>query len=166
MGFTFLAHLVRMVPIYWQVVKVIWHKEAHRRRTHMDGSVVGCTLAPLLYTIVPLPSICGGDAAFVKLLWPLVIIDGVGGGSGGSIGGGRDRSSSSSSRFVIIFIDGYGFKNNACLAVAEMGDRFVTIDMGRKEGGMLCPFRGGGGWVPIWHLGWGLPPYQVASWSI
>jgi len=31
-------------------------------------------------------------------------------------------------------------KNNKCSAVAEMGDCFATIDMGRKLG--LCPFRG------------------------
>jgi len=31
-------------------------------------------------------------------------------------------------------------------AVAEMGDR---LDMGRKRGGLLCLFRGGGSWVPI-----------------
>jgi len=30
-----------------------------------------------------------------------------------------------------------------CSAVAEMGDRLPTIDMGRKEGGgLLCPFHG------------------------
>jgi len=26
-------------------------------------------------------------------------------------------------------------------AVAEMSDRLATIDMGRKEEGLLCPFR-------------------------
>jgi len=34
-----------------------------------------------------------------------------------------------------------------CSAVAEMGDRLATIDMGRKEGGLLYSFRGS--WVPI-----------------
>ena len=34
-------------------------------------------------------------------------------------------------------------------AVAEMGDRLTTIDMGRKIGGCCAPFRGGGSWVPI-----------------
>jgi len=35
------------------------------------------------------------------------------------------------------------YKNSA---VAEMGDRLATIDMGRKVGGLLCPFsrRGAG----------------------
>ena len=60
-------------------------------------------------------------------------------------------------------------------AVAEMGDRFATIDMGRKWGVVplfvgtwgLCPFLGG-----AWYAsntkspGRGLPPYQVASSSI
>jgi len=48
-----------------------------------------------------------------------------------------------------------------------MGDRLATTDMGRKE--LLCPFPGGGQLGPHLtqcHLGWGLPPYQVASWSI
>jgi len=50
-----------------------------------------------------------------------------------------------------------------------MGDRLVTIEMGRKEGGCCAPFAGGGDGSP--HLtqcglGRGLPPYQVASWSI
>jgi len=32
---------------------------------------------------------------------------------------------------------------NKCSAVAEIGDRLATIDMGREEGGcMLCRFRG------------------------
>jgi len=31
-----------------------------------------------------------------------------------------------------------------CSAVAEMGDRLATIDMGRKLGMGLCPFVGGG----------------------
>ena len=35
-----------------------------------------------------------------------------------------------------------------------------AIDMGRKVRGLLCPFPWGG------HLGRGLPPYHVASWSI
>jgi len=35
-------------------------------------------------------------------------------------------------------------------AVAEMGDRLATTDMGRKVGGLLCPFCVGvGSWVPI-----------------
>jgi len=51
-------------------------------------------------------------------------------------------------------------------AVAEMGDRSVaTIDMGRKEGGLLSPYRGrklGPRLTPC-GLGRGLLPYQVAS---
>ena len=42
-----------------------------------------------------------------------------------------------------------------CSAVAEMGDRLATIDMGRKEGGGCCTI-------------WPWPrstPYQVTSWS-
>jgi len=51
-----------------------------------------------------------------------------------------------------------------------MGDRLATLDMGRKvRGGPMPLLRGS--WVPLPHLtqcglGWGLPPYQVASWSI
>jgi len=37
--------------------------------------------------------------------------------------------------------------NNKCSAVAEMGDRLATTDMGRKLGGGLFPFWGI--WVPI-----------------
>jgi len=49
-----------------------------------------------------------------------------------------------------------------------MDDRLATIDVDRKEGGVV-PFSGLGGLGP--HLtqcgqGRGLPPYQVASWSI
>jgi len=33
-------------------------------------------------------------------------------------------------------------------AVAEMGDRLATIDMGRKVGRLLCPFPSGS-WVPM-----------------
>ena len=87
-----------------------------------------------------------------------------------------------------------------------MGDRLAVIDIGRKEGTLLCPFRDGVAWSPsntmwpgpkptslpsailihpaVWpHQTWaknwglgphltqygqsrGLPPYQVASWSI
>jgi len=38
------------------------------------------------------------------------------------------------------------------MAVAEMGDRLATINMGRKVGGawLLCPFPRGS-WVPIEH---------------
>jgi len=33
-------------------------------------------------------------------------------------------------------------------AVAEMGDRLATIDIGRKEGGCCALLRGEGSWVP------------------
>jgi len=48
------------------------------------------------------------------------------------------------------------------LAVAEMGDRLATIDMGRKLGA-VPPFGGGAGFPSstMWP-GRGLPPYQVA----
>ena len=52
-------------------------------------------------------------------------------------------------------------------AVAEMGDRLATIDMGRKVGSSmplsmwkLSPH------LAQYDLGWGLSPYQVTSWSI
>jgi len=39
--------------------------------------------------------------------------------------------------------------NRKSSAVVEIGDRFATIDMGRKVGqGLLCPFPCGN-WVPI-----------------
>ena len=42
------------------------------------------------------------------------------------------------------------FRNSyKCSAVAEMGDRFATIDMGRKLGGCTHFFFWGGSWVPI-----------------
>jgi len=59
-------------------------------------------------------------------------------------------------------------KKNKSSAVAEMGDRLATIDMGRKVGRRCC----GGAGSPLGHhlrqcgLGPGLPLYQVASWSI
>ena len=56
---------------------------------------------------------------------------------------------------------------NKCSAVAEMGDRLATIDTGWKLGGGLCPFWGElGPHLTQCGLGWGLPSYQVASWSI
>ena len=53
-----------------------------------------------------------------------------------------------------------------CSAVAEMGDRLATIDMGRKFG--VCPLFVGGLGLHLTQcrLGRCLPPYQVASWSI
>jgi len=75
---------------------------------------------------------------------------------------------------------------NKCSAAAEMDYRLATIDMGQKDGaavppfacnrhqpksgGLLCPhFFGRGELGPHltqYRLGRGLPPYQVASWSI
>jgi len=46
-------------------------------------------------------------------------------------------------------------------AVAEMGDRFATIDMGRKLGDCCAPFHGAGELGPHLtqcRLGRGLPP--------
>jgi len=50
-------------------------------------------------------------------------------------------------------------------AVAEMGDRLATIDMGRKVGEATVPLSVGelGPYLTQCHLGRGLPPYQVAS---
>ena len=48
-------------------------------------------------------------------------------------------------------------------AVAEMGDRLATTDMGRKLEGGCAPFFGGRGLGPRLErsgLGRGLPPYQ------
>jgi len=50
----------------------------------------------------------------------------------------------------------------------EIGDRFATIDMGRKLEGCCAPFVGEGGGQLGPHptqcrLGRGLSPYQVAS---
>jgi len=40
--------------------------------------------------------------------------------------------------------------SNKSSAVAEMGDRLTTIDMGQKEGGCCAPFfLGGGSCVPM-----------------
>jgi len=43
---------------------------------------------------------------------------------------------------------------NKSSAVAELGDRLATLNMGRKVGGCCTPppfFLGGGSWVPIEH---------------
>jgi len=42
-------------------------------------------------------------------------------------------------------------------AVAEMGDRLATIGMGRKEGGLLCPFRWGELGSHLTQCGLGMP---------
>jgi len=52
---------------------------------------------------------------------------------------------------------------NKCSAVAEMGDRLATIDIGRKLG-RFCPFGGElGPHVTQCGLGRGLSSHQVAS---
>jgi len=41
---------------------------------------------------------------------------------------------------------------NKSSAVAELGDRVTTTDIGRKVGGGCAPlFFGGGSWVPMEH---------------
>jgi len=40
-------------------------------------------------------------------------------------------------------------KINKSSAVAKMDDHLAITDMGRKWGGLLCPFLGMGSWVPI-----------------
>jgi len=55
-------------------------------------------------------------------------------------------------------------KPNKSAAVAEMGDRLATIDMGRKLGAASFFLGGGLALHPKQcRLGRGLPPYQVAS---
>jgi len=49
------------------------------------------------------------------------------------------------------------------LAIAEMGDRLATIDIGRKLGAVPLFFGGTGPHLTQCRLGRGLPPYQVAS---
>jgi len=52
--------------------------------------------------------------------------------------------------------------HDKCSAVAEMGDRLATTDVGR-ELGRLCPIGGLGPHVTHCGHGRGLPPYKVAS---
>ena len=61
---------------------------------------------------------------------------------------------------ILLQCDG---NRNKCSAVAEMGDRLATIDMGRKLGGYV-PFGAAGvdRHVTQCRLGRGLPSYQVA----
>jgi len=58
-------------------------------------------------------------------------------------------------------------KGNKCSAVAEMGDRLATTDMDQNMEG-CAPLAEGelGPHLTQCRLGQGLPPYQVASWSI
>ena len=50
-------------------------------------------------------------------------------------------------------------------AVAEMGDRLATIDMGRKRGDAMPPF-GGGSWVPMQHnVAWA-EVYLCTKWHL
>jgi len=53
---------------------------------------------------------------------------------------------------------------NTCSAVAQMGDRLATIDMGRKEVGAAVPLSVGKMSPHLTQCGLGrdLPPYQVA----
>ena len=53
---------------------------------------------------------------------------------------------------------------NKSSAVAELGNRLATIDMGRKVGGcMLCPFAWEI-WVPIEHNIAGTEAYMRTKW--
>jgi len=64
---------------------------------------------------------------------------------------------------TVLCLISYRYKSSA---VAELGDRLATIDMGRKVG-VLCPaFLGAGqlgSHLTQCRLDRGLPPYQVAS---
>ena len=55
--------------------------------------------------------------------------------------------------------------NNKSSAVAEMGDRLATIDIGRKVGAALpLSIKGElGPYLTQCGVGQGLPPYEVAS---
>jgi len=60
-------------------------------------------------------------------------------------------------------------RRNQSSAVAEMGDSLVKIGMGRKVGAAVTLFVGGrelGPHLTQCCLGWGLCPYQLASWFI
>jgi len=46
-----------------------------------------------------------------------------------------------------------------------MGDRLATVDMCRKEAGMLCPFPWGS-WVPIQHSVAWADAYLCAKWHL
>ena len=56
--------------------------------------------------------------------------------------------------------------DNKSSAVAEMGDRLATIDMGRMEAAVSLSFGEAGSPSNTMSPGRGLPPYQVVSWSI
>jgi len=60
------------------------------------------------------------------------------------------------------------FYRRKCSAVAEMGDRLATIDMGQKVGAAVPLFGKGelDSHLTQCRLGRSLPPYQVASSSI
>jgi len=61
----------------------------------------------------------------------------------------------------------YTVTHNKSLAVAEMGDRLATVDMGRKVGAAVAlSVEELGPHLTQCRLGRGLPPYQVAPWSI
>jgi len=57
----------------------------------------------------------------------------------------RHRSADRTTNYVVLTVRFV----NKCSAVAEMGDRLATIDMGRKVGGCAPCFFGVGSWVSI-----------------
>jgi len=57
-------------------------------------------------------------------------------------------------------------EKNKSSAVAEMGDRLATIDMGQKLGGGVCPGGELGPYLTQCSLGRNLPSWQVSFWSI
>ena len=67
-------------------------------------------------------------------------------------------------KYPLFVVDTHKMKKSA--AVAQMGDRLATTDMGRKVGGAavsLSVVRELGPHLTQCRLGRGLPPYQVAS---
>ena len=59
----------------------------------------------------------------------------------------------------------YVISEYKCSAVAEIGDRLATVEMGWKLAGR-APLGAAGPYLTQCRLGRCLPPYQVASWSI
>jgi len=53
---------------------------------------------------------------------------------------------------------------NKCSAAAEIGDRWATIDMGRKVGAL--PLWGRGSWVPIKHNVAPAEAYRPTKWRV
>jgi len=75
----------------------------------------------------------------------------------------RDNSAQVIAHLSLIWLTDDG--SNRSSAAAEMGDRLATIDMGRKVGG-YCALSVGQLGPHLTECRLGLPPYQVASWSI